>query len=472
MFLPLLTLTAALALGEGLPASAPRAVGMSADRLATVDRVVRRGITAGAYPGASVVVGRKGYAVWQKGYGRLGWTATSAAVQPDQSIYDLASLTKVVATTTAAMILYDEGRLDLQAPVQQYLPEFTGEGKERVTIEHLLTHRSGLPPGRQLWKTARTPAEARQQVLETRLQQPAGALYNYSDLGPDVLGWVIEKVSGQSLDAFTEARIFAPLGMNDTRWRPADALRARIAPTEVTPPRGYPVHGEVADESAFALGGVAGHAGLFGTATDLSVFAQMMLNGGEYNGTRLVKEETVRLFTTAVKDHRALGWEVAAGERGAGQFLSKSAYGHVGYTGTSLWIDPEREMFVILLTNRVHAARARRPGIIIADVRHDLADAAALAVTDEPLLRQVAWPRTFRVDQAADWTRGRPLAKRPVTRARRSPVAAPARSTTAAKAPAKATTGAKSSTSTKGTKSTATKRTTTTSSARTPTKRP
>jgi len=392
---------------------------MSADRLTTVDRVVRRGITAGAYPGASVVVGRKGYAVWQKGYGRLGWTTTSPAVVPEESIYDLASLTKVIATTTAAMILYDEGKLDLKAPVQRYLPEFTGDMKDQVTIEHLLTHRSGLAPGRQLWKTARTPAEAKQQVLESRLQQRPGALYNYSDLGPDILGWVIERISGQSLDQFTESRIFEPLGMNDTGWRPARALVPRIAPTEVTPPRGYPVRGEVADESAFALGGIAGHAGLFGTATDLSVFAQMMINGGEYEGTRIVKEETVRLFTTEVQDHRALGWEVAAGERGAGEYLSHNAFGHTGYTGTSIWIDPDRDLFVILLTNRVHAARARRPGIIIADVRHDLADAAALAVTDEPLLRQVAWPRTFRVDQAADWTRGRPLSKRPTTKAKR-----------------------------------------------------
>lgn len=419
MFIPLVSLAAVLTFGKGLPSGAPRTVGMSADRLTTVDRVVRRGITAGAYPGASVVVGRKGYAVWQKGYGRLGWTTTSPAVVPEESIYDLASLTKVIATTTAAMILYDEGKLDLKAPVQRYLPEFTGDMKDQVTIEHLLTHRSGLAPGRQLWKTARTPAEAKQQVLESRLQQRPGALYNYSDLGPDILGWVIERISGQSLDQFTESRIFEPLGMDDTGWRPARALVPRIAPTEVTPPRGYPVRGEVADESAFALGGIAGHAGLFGTATDLSVFAQMMINGGEYEGTRIVKEETVRLFTTEVQDHRALGWEVAAGERGAGEYLSHNAFGHTGYTGTSIWIDPDRDLFVILLTNRVHAARARRPGIIIADVRHDLADAAALAVTDEPLLRQVAWPRTFRVDQAADWTRGRPLPKRPTTKAKR-----------------------------------------------------
>jgi len=418
--LALISISVVVAASKGLPTTAPKAVGMSADRLATVDHVIKRGITAGAYPGAAVIIGRKGYAVHQKGYGRLAWSPSSAAVVPEQAIYDLASLTKVVATTTAAMVLYDEGKLDLDAPVQRYLPEFTGEMKDQVTVRHLLTHRSGLAPGRQLWKTARTPAEARQQVLESKLQQRPGALFNYSDLGPDVLGWVVERISGQRLDVFTHERIFAPLGMDDTGFRPSLALKARIAPTEVTPPRGYPVHGEVADEAAFTLGGIAGHAGLFGTASDLAVFAQMMLNGGEYDGVRIVRESTIRLFTTEVADHRALGWEVAAGERGAGEYLSEAAYGHVGYTGTSLWIDPERDMFVVLLTNRVHAARARRPGVIIADVRHDLADAAALAVTDEPLLRQVAWPRTFRVDQAADWSpRTRPLAKRPTTKAKR-----------------------------------------------------
>lgn len=418
MFIPLVSLTAALTFAGGLPTSAPRAVGMSADRLATVDHIVSRGITSGAYPGAAVVVGRRGFAVWQKGYGRLSWSPTSAAVDPARSIYDLASLTKVVALTTAAMILYDEGKLPLESRVVDYLPAFTGPNKDRVTIRHLLTHRSGLPPGRQLWKTARTPAEARAQVLETNLQQAPGALFNYSDLGPAVLGMVIEKITGRTLDAFVTERVFFPLGMTDTEYLPDPSLKPRIAPTNVTPPRGYPVHGEVDDESAFALGGVSGHAGLFGTATDLSVFAQMLLNGGIYNGVRIVSDTTIARFITPVADHRALGWEVANQERGAGEYLSKKAYGHVGFTGTSLWIDPEREMFVILLTNRVHAARSRRPGTIIADVRHDLADAAALAVTDEPLLRQIAWPRSFRVDQAVDWSPNvRPLAKRPTTKA-------------------------------------------------------
>lgn len=419
MLIPLVTLTAALHLSGGLPVSTPRAVGMSADRLATVDHIVQRGITAGAYPGAAVVIGRRGYAVYQKGYGRLNWSPKSAAVDPAGSIYDLASLTKVIALTTAAMILHDEGRLPLDAKVQSFLPAFTGPSKDRVTIAHLLTHRSGLPAGRQLWKTARTPAEARAQVLETNLQTAPGAVFNYSDLGPAVLGMVIERITGESLDKFVTQRIFFPLGMTDTEYLPDPSLRNRIAPTNATPPRGYPLLGEVDDESAFALGGVSGHAGLFGTATDLSIFAQMLLNGGTYNGVRIVTDTTIARFITPVADHRALGWEVANQERGAGEYLSAHAYGHTGFTGTSIWLDPDRDMFVILLTNRVHAARARRPGTIIADVRHDVADAAALAVTDEPLLRQVAWPRTFRVDQAPDWTRGRPLQKRPTTKAKR-----------------------------------------------------
>ena len=418
MLLPLITLTASLALADGLPTTAPRAVGMSADRLAMVDRIVKRGMTAGAYPGAAVVVGRRGFAVWQKGFGKLDWTARGKAVDPVRSIYDLASLTKVMGLTTAVMILHDEGRLSLNARVVDILPAFAGPGKEQVTIEQLLTHRSGLPAGRQLWKTARTPAEARAQVLETKLQTRPGALFVYSDLGADVLGMVVEKLSGMSLQQFTETRIFEPLGMLATGFLPDDSLRYRIAPTEVSPPRGYPVRGEVHDESAFAMGGVTGHAGLFGTAADISIFAQMMLNGGTYNGVRIVSDTTIALFTRHVKNDRALGWETAAGVHGSGEHLSASAYGHTGYTGTSLWIDPERDMFVVLLTNRVHAARARRPGIIIADVRNDLADAAALAVTDEPLLQQVVYPNAFRVDRQVDWNPPRRSAVRKKTTTR------------------------------------------------------
>jgi serine-type D-Ala-D-Ala carboxypeptidase len=388
---------------DGLPVKTPNAVGMSALRLAAIDRVILRGINAGGYPGAAVVVGRRGAAVWEKGFGKLGWTGDSPKVNPTRTVYDLASLTKVIGTTTAAMLLYDEGRLKLDVPVSTYLPEFAGGAKDSVTVRMLLTHRSGLPAGRDLWRMARSADEARALVLATPLECRPGQCYIYSDLGADVLGFVVEQLAGESLDRFVHERVFEPLGMNDTFFRPADSLAYRVAPTEVSPPRGYPLRGEVHDENAYALGGVAGHAGLFSTAADLSIFAQMMLNGGEYNGVRVLSDSVVELFTRRAAGTRALGWDTADGDGGAGTYLGPSAYGHTGYTGTSIWIDPEREMFVVLLTNRVHAARARRPAKVISDVRNDLADAAALAVTDGPAVANM--PRAFRADRAVGWNR-------------------------------------------------------------------
>ena len=192
--------------------------------------------------------------------------------------------------------------------------------------------------------------------------------------------------------------------MTDTHFHPADSLRSRIAPTETSPPRGYPLHGEVHDENAYALGGVAGHAGLFSTAADLAVFAQMMLNGGEYDGVRVIADSTIALFTKRAAGTRALGWDTCGGSGSCGKYLGEDAYGHTGFTGTSLWIDPERDMFVVLLTNRVHDARAKRPAKVIADVRADLADAAALAVTDYADGPMVM-PAKFRADRAVDWNR-------------------------------------------------------------------
>jgi CubicO group peptidase (beta-lactamase class C family) len=377
---------------------------MSAERLAKIDHVVQRGIAAGGYPGAAVVVGRRGAAVWEKGFGRLGWEKTSPWVSTDRTIYDLASLTKVVGTTTALMVLYDEGKIHLDDPVSTYIPDFAGGEKDRVTVRMLLEHRSGLPAGRDLWRIAHTPEEARAAVISTPLGCEPGRCYEYSDLGADMLGFIVEAVSGQRLDQFLSERVFTPLGMHDTGFRPADSLKARIAPTESNSARGYGLQGEVHDENAFALGGIAGHAGLFSTAADLAVFAQMMLNGGEFNGTRIVADSTVALFTTRAAGTRALGWDTCGGSGSCGKYLGADAFGHTGFTGTSLWLDPDRDMFVILLTNRVHDARAKRPAKVIADVRADLADAAALAVTDygDGMLEM---PVAFRADRAVDWNR-------------------------------------------------------------------
>lgn len=404
MVLPLLisALTIATSDGGGLPTKTPRAVGMSAERLAKIDHVITRGISAGGYPGAAVVVGRRGAAVFERGYGRLSWEKTSAPVRADRTIYDLASLTKVIGTTTALMVLYDDGKIHLDDPVSQYIPEFSGGAKDLVTIRMLLEHRSGLPAGRDLWRIASNPAEARQAVIETPLVCQPNSCYEYSDLGADMLGFVVEAASGEPLDKFLQERVFQPLGMTDTFFRPADSLRARVAPTEVAPPRGYPLQGEVHDENAYALGGVAGHAGLFSTAADLSVFAQMMLNGGEYDGTRIVADSTVALFTKRAAGTRALGWDTCGGSGSCGKYLGEDAYGHTGFTGTSIWIDPDRDMFVVLLTNRVHEARAKRPAKVIADVRADLADDAALSVTDYAD-GPMAMPASFRADKAVGW---------------------------------------------------------------------
>ena len=420
---------------DGLPAKAPSAVGMSAARLATINRVVERGIKAGGYPGAAVVVGRKGAVVWEKGFGHVGWTSDASDVEAAETIYDLASLTKVVGTTSAVMILFDEGKIRLDDYVVKYLPEFTGGGRELVTIRLLLEHRSGLPAGRDLWRIAHTAEEACAAVLQTPLIAAPGQYYEYSDLGADVLGFMVESITGKRLDLFLDERVFTPLGMKDTHFRPDASLRGRIAPTELTPPRGYPLRGEVHDENAYALGGVAGHAGLFSTASDLSIFAQMLLNGGTFNGTRIIADSTVALFTKRAAGTRALGWDTCAGEFGCGKYMSANAYGHTGFTGTSLWIDPDRDMFVVLLTNRVHAARARRPAKVISDVRADLADAAALAVTD---LRggPLDMPRSFRADRAVGWNK--PDVKVSRAKALRAKRAAAARARARAKSKASA----------------------------------
>jgi CubicO group peptidase (beta-lactamase class C family) len=376
---------------------------MSAARLEAIDRIVRRAISEGGFPGATVVVGREGYAVHRKGYGRYTWASSSPLVTPDASIFDLASLTKVIATTTAAMILYDEGKLDLDAPVRKYLPEFSGGAKNQVTIAQLLTHHSGLPAGRLLYRVARTPEDAKRMVLASPLQCAPGKCFLYSDVGADIMGWVIERIARESLDAFVRRRVFTPLGMHSTMFKPPAAMRDRVVPSLEFSRRGYQVRGEVHDESALALGGIAGHAGLFGSADDLAVFAQMLLNGGQYNGRRIVADSTVRRFTTEVAHARTLGWEVANNVRGAGTMLSPRAFGHTGFTGTSMWIDPEQRMFVILLAHRTFQPRAKHPADLTADVRNDLADVASLAVLEAEAER--AATVAFRSDTAKSWNR-------------------------------------------------------------------
>ena len=415
--------------GEGLPKARPEAVEMSALRLDAITRVVRRGISEGGFPGAAVVVGRRGSAVFSQGFGRIAWAPDAASVSPDRTVYDLASLTKVIGTTTAIMLLYDEGRIKLEDRVHTFFPEFTGGEKDLVTIRDLLTHRGGLPAGRDLWRLAWSPADAQRLVLETPLEYSPGTRYVYSDLGADILGFIAERVSGKKLDDLLQDRVFTPLGMTETWYRVPANVRERTAPTATMSVRGYSLQGDVHDENAHALGGVAGHAGLFSTAGDLSVFATMMLNKGTYNGTRIISDSTIERFTTRAAGSRALGWDTCAEHNGVGcgRYMSPRAYGHTGFTGTSIWIDPERDMFVVLLTNRVFESRARRPERVISDVRADLADASAWAVTAPGMTVDVDGDPEFRADYATGWnpapevryraagcgvSRGRALARR------------------------------------------------------------
>jgi CubicO group peptidase (beta-lactamase class C family) len=438
-------------LGDGLPKAKPESVEMSALRLDAITRVVRRGISEGGFPGAAVVVGRRGSAVYSQGFGRLSWGADAPDVSPDRSIYDLASLTKVIGTTTAIMLLYDEGKIKLDDKVITFFPEFGGGAKDSVTVQDLLTHRSGLPAGRDLWRLAWSPSDAQHLVLQTPLEASPGTRYIYSDLGADILGFIAERVSGRKLDDMLQEKVFAPLGMTETWYKVPSAARERTAPTATMSVRGYSLRGDVHDENAHALGGVAGHAGLFSTAGDLSVFATMMLNKGQYLGTRIISDTTVERFTARAAGSRALGWDTCAGHNGVGcgRYMSARAYGHTGFTGTSIWIDPERDMFVVLLTNRVFESRARRPERVISDIRADLSDASAWAVTSADVAVDVDGDPAFRADYATGWnpapevryrsvgcgvSRGRALARK--SGARRSAAArrASCRSSSKAKA--------------------------------------
>lgn len=382
---------------------APERVGMDARVLARLDSTLDAALAGGAAPGAALAIGRHGRLVRLAGHGVLE-PVEGTPVTPS-TLYDLASLTKVVATTTAVMLLVDDGRLDLDRPVVEHLPEWA-EGdprKARVTVRHLLLHRSGLPPFRP-WHLDHAGAAAYRTALAAiALDSDPGTETVYSDLGFMTLAQVVEAVTGRRLDAFVEERIFGPLGMHDTRFVPPPELRPRIAPTEVDTIRGRGVvRGTVHDENADAQGGVAGHAGLFSTAADLAVFAELMLREGSLPPCRaaspdgrpcpvnrpaaqhLVTPETVRLFTRRADSasSRALGWDTPSGRSSAGDFFSAASFGHTGFTGTSLWIDPERDLFVVLLTNRVHPTRDNARHIPLRRAVHDL---AATAVVDEPV---------------------------------------------------------------------------------------
>lgn len=346
-------------------------------------RVLDRAVADSAFPGAYAAVGTADGVIAEYAVGRIDW-ATDAPRPDARTLWDLASLTKVVGTTSAVMQLVGAGRLALDAPVQRYLPDWTGPNKERVTIRHLLTHSSGLPAWRPLYKEATSPESALALVLATGLDTLPGVRSVYSDLNFILLGTIVARLTGEPLDAYDARHVFAPLGMVDTRYRPPASERARTAPTEFDPWRQRHLRGEVHDENAYALGQVAGHAGLFSTGADLARLARAYLNGGTLDGRRVFDAAVVAQFTRAqdtTVSRRALGWETPTGGNSAGHYLSRRAFGHTGFTGTSMWMDPERGVFVVLLTNRVNPTRMNTR---IGRVRVALADAVMQALGAAP----------------------------------------------------------------------------------------
>lgn len=351
------------------------------------DSIVLSGIRRGAFPGAVLVIGRRDRILYSRGYGHLTWSPRSPADRPDSTLFDLASLTKAVATTTAAMILVDRQRLALDTPVVRYLPEFRGSGTSGITVRMLLTHTSGLRgdlPTPEL-KALPDGAALLRTVLAETPRTPPGTRVVYSDLNFVLLGEIIRRVSGVPLDQFVGREVLGPLGLSETRYRPPARLIPRTAPTGLW--HGHPVAGVVNDPTAAKAGGVSGNAGLFSTGDDLARFAQFLLRGGTgADGVPLVTPATFRLFTTRSPqadvgpDHRALGWQAVPTDENvssAGTRFGPRSFGHTGWTGTSLWVDPDRDLFVLLLTNRAFAPRSRTPFTVLKDVRGKLADEAA-----------------------------------------------------------------------------------------------
>ncbi|MCZ6727210.1 MAG: serine hydrolase [Acidobacteria bacterium] len=361
----------------------PTEAGFRPGAMDEIDQVIQSFLHRRAFPGAVVAVGHREALAHLEAYGKLSYDS-DADDATTETLYDLASLTKVVATTTMAMILVDEGRVDLDALVQEYLPLFVGPGKEKVTVRHLLTHASGIDWWAPLYLELKGKAAYVKYIQAMDLVYEPASKSLYSDLGMILLGEILERAADEPLDAFVRNRVFEPLGMNQTLFNPGAELLERIPPTEKDPDwRGRLIHGEVHDENAFALGGVAPHAGLFGAAGDLARLAQTILDDGVFERRRIVSRKTLAEFIRSAgvpQSTRALGWDTKSTEgSSAGTLFSPDSFGHTGFTGTSLWIDPQREVFVILLTNRVHPTRDNK---LIHEVRPALADAVVRGLVD------------------------------------------------------------------------------------------
>lgn len=345
-----------------------RGAGMVAEPLKEISDVMNRMIENDVMPGAVTFVARRGHIVQHEAYGyaalyknESGKTMDNPIKMSSDTIFDIASLSKIF-TTIAAMQLYEEGRFELDDPVAKYIPEFAQNGKENVTIQQLMTHTSGFKPWVPLYTIGDSRQDRMQYVFQYPLENEPGTAYTYSDLNMITLGALVERISGKTLDEFVKDNITKPLNMTNTMYNPAETMKKQTAATEYQPwtDRGL-VWGEVHDENAWSLGGVAGHAGVFSTAKDLAILGQMILNDGRYAGERILEPETVELLVKNQipefpGNEHGLGWEVAQGWY-MDALSGVSTIGHTGFTGTSIVIDQNNDTIAILLTNRVHPTR-------------------------------------------------------------------------------------------------------------------
>ncbi len=373
-------------------------VSVSHDHLARMDAVIAESIAKRELPGAVVLVSRKGKVVWYKAYGNRAVDPVREQMTTD-TIFDLASLTKVIATATSIMILVERGQVRLSDPLSKFIPQIKGEGRDRITIEHLLTHRAGYAPDFDLRARWTGYDEAIKHLVSEPLRNPPGVKFTYSDIGYIALGEVVHRVSRQPLDQFARQNIFLPLGMRDTGFRPPHSRSRRIAPTEKR--RGQLsylgdnagdagaegelwLRGEVHDPTSFRMKGVAGHAGLFSTARDVAIYCQMILNKGVSHGVRILSPASIAMMTQPrlVAENgwsRGLGWDINTNfSTNRGDGFPLGSFGHTGFTGTSMWIDPSTDMFVVFLSNRVHPDGKGD----VASLRGKVATIAASAVTD------------------------------------------------------------------------------------------
>ncbi len=369
-----------------------------------IDSLLTSSISAGDAPGAVVLITRHGQVLYRKAFGHRSLQPSVEPMTPD-TIFDLASLTKCVATTTAVMQLVEQGKLRLNDPVSLYLPEFATNGKDQITVRQLLTHYSGLRPDLDLTPVWSGSQAAHNLLARETLLYPPGARFLYSDINFIALGFLVENLSGQSLDAYTRDHIFLPLGMASTRYLPPADWSSRIAPTEYDEAH-HMLRGTVHDPTARAMGGVAGHAGLFSTADDLAIFADALLHGGIHNGIRILSPASVAKMTTSQQpptspDLRGLGWDIDSPfASNRGELLPVGSYGHTGFTGTSLWIDPVTDTVVILLTNAVHPDGGKS----VVSLRTRLATLVAASITlasDSPALAALAHNTGYNESQPA-----------------------------------------------------------------------